>query len=146
LRGVRISQNVQRTFNRHLLLCAVANKNERSLHKWNEFNCCVASPEKLMQIYLEAEREAHRNQQDSLKNALAGEAKWKGLAERLTEALMDMVAQHCYVEKSRGIDFDLESNCLSANADALRLLGELGEIEIDDRGMRVVYGKWKVKP
>lgn len=59
--------------------------------------------------------------------------------ENLIEALMDMVAQHCFFDKETGM---YESGCLHANADAMRLLGRIGKMEIDDRGHRVVFGKW----
>jgi hypothetical protein len=62
--------------------------------------------------------------------------------DELTDALCEMVGQHCYVEKSRNVPFELESNCLHANADAMRLLGKIGKLKIDDRGMRVVFGNW----
>lgn len=62
------------------------------------------------------------------------------------DLLCEMVAQHCYVEKSRKNPFDVESSCLHANADAMRFLGKIGKLKIDDRGMRVVFGKWPKEP
>lgn len=59
--------------------------------------------------------------------------------EELKEALMDMVAQHCFDPEVTGRYF---SNALHANSDAMRLLGKLGLMKIEDRGMRIVFGWW----
>lgn len=59
--------------------------------------------------------------------------------QELKDALMDMVAQHCYDPDEKGRCF---SGALSANAGAMRLLGRLGLMRLDDRGMRMVYGWW----
>lgn len=69
------------------------------------------------------------------------------LNERVKElegALMDMVAQHCYEVPENCGDRNQRyfSNALHANADSMRLLGKLGLMKIDDRGMRIVYGWW----
>lgn len=55
------------------------------------------------------------------------------------DLLCEMVGQHCYLDGSK---FDVESGCLSANANAMRFLGKIGKLKLDDRGMRVVFGNW----
>lgn len=84
-----------------------------------------ADKEKEMRELFEAEHRVHVN---NLKEE----------NERLKDALMDMVAQHCHIPDEKR----MFSCCLHANADAMRLLGELGLMKIDDRGYRVVYGVW----
>ena len=61
------------------------------------------------------------------------------LNKELLEALIDMVNQHCYL---RGED-KLDSMALTANAGAMRLLAELGVVEIEDEYGRRVIGKFK---
>jgi hypothetical protein len=59
------------------------------------------------------------------------------LIDRLSEDLTDMVAQNC-----AAADRSLDSFAISSNADAMRLLAELGKIEIThDRGRRVI-ARW----
>lgn len=62
------------------------------------------------------------------------------LQKEVIEALTNMVAQHCHDDSHP--DWQLFSWALHANADAMRLLGKLGVIEIDDRGARMVFGRW----
>ena len=51
-----------------------------------------------------------------------------------------MVAQHCFCS-----DGELESMSLSANAEAMRLLAEMGRMEIIQEHGRRVIGKFKLK-
>lgn len=54
-------------------------------------------------------------------------------------ALMEMVGQHCTVNNS---DTQLDSMCLSANANAMQVLAQRGLITIThERGRRII-GKW----
>lgn len=99
--------------------------------------------------YRKAQKELDRLELENKSLRLLDEKREQLEADKkeLIEALSDMVAQHCYIDdaerkKDIGDKADVESNCLHANADAMRLLGKLGVLELDDRGMRVVFGKW----
>jgi hypothetical protein len=60
------------------------------------------------------------------------------LIDLLTEELKDMVAQNCTMS-----DRTLDSCALSSHAGSMRLLADLGKIEIThDQGRRVL-GRWK---
>ena len=63
-------------------------------------------------------------------------------AERLKEGLVDMVSQHCYEDGKVYC-----SGALSANADAIRLLIELGCMEqVGDSYGRMISAKFKEAP
>lgn len=64
-----------------------------------------------------------------------------GLSEDIVDSLSDMVSQHCHRDEKHGYF----SGAISANADAMRTLGRIGVMDIDDRGYRIVYGKFKGK-
>jgi hypothetical protein len=53
-------------------------------------------------------------------------------------ALVEMVIQHCACE-----DGEYFSSLLTSDANALRALGAAGIMDIQDCGMRVVYGRFK---
>ena len=60
--------------------------------------------------------------------------------ELLQEDLVDMVGQHC----SGSMQGEIYSDCLSANADAIRRLAGEGKVEIlEDGPGRHVIGRWK---
>lgn len=71
---------------------------------------------------------------DAVQRALRSER------ETTNEVLLDVLEQAC-----SEVDLDgrtwIFSDFLSAFADGLRFLGERGYIDLDDRGMRVVYGR-----
>ena len=58
-------------------------------------------------------------------------------------ALCYMVNQHCQRTTENGMEFF--SNFISSDADAMRLLAAHGLMEIEDAGMRVVWGKFTDK-
>ena len=60
--------------------------------------------------------------------------------DEILEELEHMCRQHCYTNEATKVT---DSGCLSANADALRLLGRLGRftVVLDGPG-RVVQGYW----
>ena len=66
------------------------------------------------------------------------------LIAELTDALMDMVSQHCSVlrYKKKSSPYVLDSMCISANANAIRLLARMGKIEIIVSQTKRVIGKW----
>jgi hypothetical protein len=60
------------------------------------------------------------------------------IAGALERELVDMVNQHCL----RRDDGSIFAGGLSANADAMRLLAELGVIKITGGEGRCIYGEW----
>ncbi len=73
----------------------------------------------------------HENQIDAIRRVTS-------IAGALERELVDMVNHHC-VRVSDGVVF---AGGLSANADAMRLLAELGVLKITGGEGRCIYGEW----
>lgn len=69
--------------------------------------------------------------------------KLKEERSRLIDALVGMVNQHCSPWDSEATEDVLDSNFLSANAEAMRLLEEFEVLDIELDGGRMVRGKFR---
>ena len=62
------------------------------------------------------------------------------ILQELTDSLIDMVRQHCYMDQKEGW---YDSGALTSDAEAMRLLARLGKFEIETDHGRIVRGRFK---
>lgn len=83
-------------------------------------------------------RDGARQQDSATAAVMERNEKLTARVAELVEALEDMVRQHCYTKDPD----EVQSNALSANAEAIEILARHGRIEILKGAGRMLIGRW----